>query len=100
MRPIGRAADIGDARFLPVIDVHPLRACAALEALIAICGLIILFVLPHAGGLYTSFGGSGFCGLLLRGVFCAICLLPPTLLMGATLPAVARWVQSTPRGVS
>ncbi len=81
-------------------DVHPLRAYAALEALIAVCGLVILFVLPHAGGLYTSFGGSGFSGLLLRGFFCAICLLPPTLLMGATLPAVARWVQATPQGVS
>ena len=37
--------------------------------------------------------------------FCAasprrICLLPPTLLMGATLPAMARWVETTPDGVS
>ena len=31
---------------------------------------------------------------------CAICLLPPTLLMGATLPAIARWVETTPTGVS
>ena len=30
----------------------------------------------------------------------AICLLPPTLLMGASLPAIARCVESTPRGVS
>ena len=30
----------------------------------------------------------------------AACLLPPTLLMGATLPAIARWVRSTPAGVS
>jgi spermidine synthase len=30
----------------------------------------------------------------------AICLLPPTLLMGATLPAIARWVETTPVGVS
>ena len=29
----------------------------------------------------------------------AICLLPPTLLMGATLPAIARWVETTPQGV-
>src|SRR5262249_26045627 len=27
-------------------------------------------------------------------------LLPPTLLMGATLPAIARWVEATPTGVS
>ena len=30
----------------------------------------------------------------------AVCLLPPTMLMGATLPAIARWVEATPRGVS
>src|SRR5581483_2537771 len=34
------------------------------------------------------------------GLFCAICLLPPTILMGATLPAIARWVETTPEGVS
>ncbi len=79
---------------------HPLRVYAKLEAGIALCGLIILFVLPYAGGLYTSMGGPGFSGLLVRGLFCALCLALPTILMGATLPAVARWVQSTPYGVS
>jgi spermidine synthase len=39
-------------------------------------------------------------GILLRGVAAGICLLPPTLLMGATLPAIARWVRTTPEGVS
>ena len=39
-------------------------------------------------------------GILLRGLAAAICLLPPTLLMGATLPAMARWVKTTPEGVS
>jgi spermidine synthase len=29
-----------------------------------------------------------------------VCLLPPTLLMGATLPAIARWVEAGPAGVS
>ena len=29
-----------------------------------------------------------------------MCLLPPTLLMGATLPAIARWVKTTPEGIS
>jgi spermidine synthase len=37
---------------------------------------------------------------VLRAIVAAICLLPPTLLMGATLPAIARWVETTPRGVS
>ena len=30
----------------------------------------------------------------------AVCLLPPTFLMGATLPAISRWVKTTPEGVS
>ena len=38
--------------------------------------------------------------LVLRAVVAGICLIPPTLLMGATLPAIARWVETTPRGVS
>src|SRR5204863_3734431 len=35
-----------------------------------------------------------------RAIVAGICLLPPTLLMGATLPAIARWVEATPTGVS
>jgi spermidine synthase len=41
-------------------------------------------------------GRHGHRRLLLRGVVAGICLLPPTLLMGATLPAIARWVEATP----
>src|SRR5207245_4618761 len=29
-----------------------------------------------------------------------MCLLPPAFLMGATVPASARWVETTPQGVS
>jgi spermidine synthase len=79
---------------------HPLRIYALLELGIAICGVAILFGLPWAGGLYVAIGGAGFGGLLIKGLFCALCLLTPTVLMGATLPAVARWVETTPRGVS
>ena len=39
-------------------------------------------------------------GILVRGVVAGLCLLPPTLLMGATLPAIARWVRSDADGVS
>ena len=34
----------------------------------------------------------GNAGILLRALVSAICLLPPTLMMGATLPAMARWI--------
>ena len=38
--------------------------------------------------------------MALRAVMSVICLLPPTILMGATLPAIARWVEASPTGVS
>ena len=56
--------------------------------------------MPLVGGVYTAWAGAGVVGILLRGVVAGICLLPPTLLMGATLPAIARWVETTPEGVS
>src|SRR6185295_6310682 len=58
------------------------------------------FAMPLVGSVYTAWAGSGMTGMLLRGVIAGICLLPPTLLMGATLPAISRWVETTPDGVS
>jgi spermidine synthase len=63
-------------------------------------GLLLLFGMPIVGGAYSVWAGSGIVGILLRGVAAGICLLPPTLLMGATLPAIARWVERTPDGVA
>ena len=79
---------------------HPLRVYAWLELGIGVIGILVLYLVPFVGSLYTAWGGYGLWGFLLRGVVAALCLLPPTLLMGATLPAVARWVQATPTGVS
>ena len=56
--------------------------------------------MPLLGGMYFAWSGHGVLGILVRGLAAGICLLPPTLLMGATLPAIARWVESTPEGVS
>ena len=81
-------------------DKHPLRVYAKLEAGIGIFGLLVLWLLPHIGGLYTSIGGPGMLGIMVRAVFCCLFLLPPTIMMGATLPAISRWVETTPRGVS
>lgn len=90
---------LGLARFVPPTR-HPLMVYAVIEVGIAVCGLGVLLVLPYAGGLYTAIGGPGAGGLLMRGLLSAICLMPPTILMGATLPAVSRWMERTPRGVS
>jgi spermidine synthase len=79
---------------------HPLRVYALLELGIGLLGILILFGLPGIAQIYSAHVGSGLAGILLRGAFAAICLLPPTILMGATLPAMARWVEATPRGVS
>src|SRR5947207_465336 len=81
-------------------EIHPLRVYAWLEIGIGVMGLLILFGMPLVGGAYTAWAGSGVVGILFRGVAAAICLLPPTLLMGATLPAIARWVEQTPDGVA
>ena len=79
---------------------HPLRVYALLEIGIGVLGIIVLVLVPLVGRLYASIGGHGPVSIMIRGIVGAICLLPPTLLMGATLPAIARWVETSPRGVS
>jgi spermidine synthase len=79
---------------------HPLRVYAIIEAGIGVCGLLVLLILPLLDHLYAAVGGSGLFGILMRAVVAAVCLLPPTLLMGASLPAIARYVESSPQGVS
>lgn len=78
---------------------HPLRVYAAIELGIGVLGIVVLLLMPSAGGIYTAWSGYGLRGFLLRGAVAALCLLPPTLLMGATLPALSRQVETTPDGV-
>ena len=78
----------------------PLMLYAVIEAGIAILGLIELFLIPLIEQVYVAGVQMGFLGMVLRGVFCTVALLPPTALMGASLPAIARWAKATPRGVS
>lgn len=79
---------------------HPLRVYALLELGIGAIGIAVLLGMPAIGRLYATLGGHGPAAIALRAVIAAICLLPPTLLMGATLPAVARRVEATPRGIA
>jgi spermidine synthase len=76
---------------------HPLRVYACLELGIGIIGILVLFGMPLISDLYAYYLGHG---VVMRALVAAFCLLPPTLLMGATLPAIARWVETTPEGVS
>jgi spermidine synthase len=79
---------------------HPLKVYAYLELGIGVFGIIVLYAVPVIGNLYTAIAGTGQVNLFLRALVAGIVLLPPTLLMGATLPAIARWVEATPRGVA
>ena len=73
---------------------RPLRVYAAIEIGIGVLGILVLLVMPFVGGVYTAWTGYGLRGFLLRGVVAAACLVPPTLLMGSTLPALARRVEA------
>ena len=79
---------------------HPLCVCAFLESGIGILGIAVLIGMPHVVRLFDNAAGHGPVGILLRGGISALCLLPPTVLMGATLPAISRWLETTPKGIS
>lgn len=82
------------------VNRHPLRVYALLELGIGIIGIIVLFAMPLVARFYMTNVGGGFSGIPFRAAICAICLLPPTLLMGATLPAISRWIEASREGVA
>ncbi len=79
---------------------QPLRIYALIELGIAISGILILFIMPFVSRMYAANALQGIPGILLRAAITAALLLPPTILMGATLPAIARWMDSTSLGIS
>jgi spermidine synthase len=81
-------------------EEHPLRVYAKLEASIGVAGALLIVLMPLVGRLYTAMDGGGPASIVLRASVAGILLLPPTMLMGATLPAISRYVKSTPEGVA
>src|SRR3954467_7884014 len=79
---------------------HPLRVYALLEFGIGVFGVLILVGMPLVGGIYAAAAGEGMTSIFVRAIVAGLCLLPPTMLMGATLPAISRWVKATPEGIS
>jgi spermidine synthase len=82
------------------VGTHPLKLYALIELGIGVCGLLVLWGLPLIDDVYFAGDQGGFAGMLMRGALCAICLLAPTFLMGASLPAISRFITATPRGVA
>jgi spermidine synthase len=80
--------------------LHPFGVYALLELGVGVIGIAVLWGMPALESFYPGTAAGGLPGILLRGAVCAACLLPPTVLMGATLPAIARWLEATPEGVS
>jgi len=79
---------------------HPLRVYAAVELGIGVCGILALIGMPLVSGIYVAAATHGFPSVLMRALISAVCLLPPTILMGASLPAAARWLRTSAEGVS
>ena len=80
---------------LAPVNWHPLRAYAFLELGIGLLGIIVLLGVPLISRLYTDWAGQGTISMFLRVIVALLFLLPPALLMGATLPAISRWVKMT-----
>lgn len=87
-------------RFLPRTRMHPIMVYAVIEAGIAFFGLLQLVLIPLVDVLYVAGAQSGAPGMVLRAIAAAICILPPTILMGASLPAIVRWARGDSRNAS
>ncbi len=79
---------------------HPLRVYAVLEAAIGLWALGLIEWLPQLDRWYSLWAGQANHGAFGRAVLATICLVPPTIFMGATLPAIARYVEQKPSGVT
>jgi spermidine synthase len=79
---------------------HPLRIYAFIELAIAALAILVQFAMPSISQVYWAGASSGLGGMLLRGVVAAVCMLPPTILMGASLPSIVRWLEASPRAVA
>ena len=79
---------------------HPLAVYASLEFLIGVLAMSLLYTMPIVEHFYVERVGPGNASVLLRALVAGVCLLPPTLLMGATLPAIARWFENNQQGTA
>jgi spermidine synthase len=81
---------------------HPLRVFALTELAIGLLGLVVLAAMPALDDVYAALAGARSVGwsLILRIAIAVLCLLPPTILIGATLPALVRWMRISRVGIA
>ena len=98
-------AGLGIGAFLfgkRLLGRSPLILYAILEALIGVAGSLSSngFALLDQAYIasFQFFIGSPFLLALARVLFVALFLLPPTILMGGTLPVLVRWVEAGSKG--
>jgi spermidine synthase len=93
---------IGSTLFprMRILKGHPLRTYAYIELSIAALAVLVQYSMPFINRVYFAGAASGLPGMLLRGFVAAVCMLPPTILMGASLPAIVRWLEASPRAVA
>jgi spermidine synthase len=91
---------LGSLLFPRVVSTrwNTLRVYALIEFCIGMAGVLVLLLMPFVTRIYTSWAGDGVTGFLLRGIVAAVSLLPPTVLMGATLPALSRRIEVSSLG--
>src|SRR5579871_1248541 len=93
---------LGSAAFPRLVSDrhHPLRVYALLELGVALFGILALLGIPLVGRIYVAGVSEGIAGLALRAVVAGACLVPPTLLMGGSFPAISRLIRSTSAAAS
>lgn len=78
------------------LPLSPLRRYALMESGIGLLGLLIPFLMPLISEFYVGTVTHGPFSFIIRAAVGAILLIPPTMLMGATLPAVADHLETSP----
>lgn len=73
---------------------YPLRVYAVLEFGIGLFGIAVTIAMPLVSRVYIIGAEHGMPGMLLRGLVAAVCMLPSTILMGASLPAIVRGIET------
>lgn len=89
----------GYARWAPV-RWNPLRTYALMEVAIGLMGLVLPALLSGIRDSYLAQASDPRTAFVLRALISASLLMPPAILMGATLPALARWVKADDRQVA